>query len=89
MPWDRRLDGRITESRVENPPWSAVVGVVEHEEQDLVPGHVREVPPLVVRVVMELRAARDDLRFVNVGERVVRDAVDEIELVGKTLVVAP
>jgi hypothetical protein len=38
---------------------------------------------------MELRAARDDLRFVNVGERVVRDAVDEIELVGKTLVVAP
>jgi hypothetical protein len=58
-----------------------VVGVVELEEQHLVAGHVREVPPLVAGVVVELEPAGAGRVRRHVRVQVGGNLVDEVETV--------
>src|SRR3954447_5393097 len=86
VPWRGGGHRRVPEGGVDDPPGAVAVRVVELEEQDLVAGHVREVPPAVVGVELELRPAGRRPEFADVAQRVLRDPVDEVQLVGQALV---
>src|SRR6185437_7943652 len=73
--------GDVAERAVRYAPGAGVVAVVELEEQDLVAGHAREVPPLVTGIVVELEAAGSRGVRGHLRVQVAGDLVHEVQAV--------